>query len=162
MPRSHFRFLITSCSLSGLCSLTSKVPFRPCSLCLLPPWCRPHDIPSSHLCIQFHDMSHFVPAKAHKPPVVLRAVPSHDNVRLEIGLPLNTVRRGGRPPLGEVCGSMAFCPDVVPRSHGEKPLGKRKEAELPQHCWFGERKGICGYSPCCGLHCVPPKDRLKS
>ena len=75
-------------------------------------------------------MSHLVPSKAHKPPVILRAIPSHNNIWLEISFPLNTVRRGGSPPLGEVCGSMAFCPDVVPRSQREKPLGKRKEGKV--------------------------------
>lgn len=84
---------------------------------------------SSHLCVQFHDVSHLVPAKAHKPPVVLGAVPSHDHVRLEVGLPLHPVRRGGGPPLGEVRGRVAFCPDVVPGTQGEKPLSGRKADE---------------------------------
>lgn len=120
-PHSHSRSLSTSLSLSGLRSLSPR------SLSARRPrlWSTP--FPSSHLCVQFHDVSHLVPAKAHKPPVVLGAVPSHDHVRLEIGLPLDPVRRGGSPPLGEVRGRVAFCPDVVPGTREEKALSGREE-----------------------------------
>ena len=74
--------------------------------------------------------------KAHKPPVVLRAVPSHNNIWLEISLPLNPVRCGGSPPLGKVCGCVAFRPDMVPGTQAEKPLVEGREAEVSK-CWSG-------------------------
>lgn len=135
-----------SYSLLSLCFLTSKAPsgFKIKASPPLPPL-PPRSVTchSPYLRIQFHDMSHLIPAKAHKPPVILRAVPSHDNVRLEIGLPLDPVRRGGGPPLGEVCGRMAFCPDVVPGTHGEKPLNAKKEAELSKCRRFRGGRGMC-------------------
>lgn len=125
----HISFPLRS-PLSYLQGLSARRPRPPAPAHRL--WSTP--FLSSHLCVQFHDVSHLVPAKAHKPPVVLGAVPSHDHVRLEIGLPLDPVRRGGGPPLGEVRGRVAFCPDVVPGTQGGKPLSGRKEAELSQAC----------------------------
>ena len=58
----------------------------------------------TYLRVQLHDVSHFVPAKAHEAAVVLGAVPAHHDVRLKVGLPLHSVGRGGRSPLGEVGG----------------------------------------------------------
>lgn len=69
---------------------------------------------SPHLCIQFHDVSHFVPAKSNKPPVILRAVLPHNNVWLEVCFPLNAVGGGGCSPLGKVRWRVPFCPDVIP------------------------------------------------
>lgn len=76
------------------------------------------DTPASspHLCIQFHDVSYFVPAKSNKPPVILRAVLPHNNVWLKVCFPLDAVRGGGCSPLGKVRWRVPFRPDVIPET----------------------------------------------
>lgn len=71
---------------------------------------------SPHLCIQFHDVSYFVPAKSHKAPVILRAVLPDDNVWLKVCFPLHAVGSGGCSPLGKICWRVPFRPDVVPET----------------------------------------------
>lgn len=71
-------------------------------------------VSSPHLCIQFHDVSYFVPAKSHKAPVILRAVLPHNDVWLKVCFPLHTIGSGGCSPLGKICWRMPFRPDVVP------------------------------------------------
>lgn len=73
-----------------------------------------------YLCIQLHDVSHLVPAEAHKAAVVLRAVPPHHDVRLKVGFPLHPVGCGGCPPFGKVSWCMAFSPHMVPGRTGIK------------------------------------------
>lgn len=69
----------------------------------------------SYLCIELHDVSHLVPAEAHKAAVILRTVPPHHDVGLEVGFPLHLVGRGGCPPFGKVSWCVAFSPHMVPR-----------------------------------------------
>lgn len=67
----------------------------------------------NNLCIKLHDMSHLVPAKAHKTAVILRTVSLHHHIGLKVGLPQHFVRCGGCPPFGKVSWRMAFGPHVV-------------------------------------------------
>lgn len=67
-----------------------------------------------YLCIQLHDVSHFVPAEPHETAVVLRAIPPHHDVRLKVSFPLHPVGCGGRAPFGKVCWCVAFRPHMVP------------------------------------------------
>lgn len=76
-----------------------------------PPRCQE---PLTHLCIQLHDVGHFVPAEAHEPLVIPGAVSPHYNVRLEVWLPRHSVGHSGRPPFGVVCWGVALWPHVVP------------------------------------------------
>lgn len=81
-----------------------------------------------HLCIQLHDVSHLVPTKAHKAPVVLGTVPPHHDVRLKVGLPLHPVGRGGCPPLGKISWCMAFGPYMVPMRRQTTEFSFKKAA----------------------------------
>lgn len=68
----------------------------------------------SYLRVQLHDVSHLVPAEAHKAAVVLGTVPPHHDVRLKVGFPLHPVGRGGCPPFGKVSWCVAFSPHMIP------------------------------------------------
>lgn len=59
-------------------------------------------------------MSNLVPAKAHKAPVILRAVSPHHDIGLKVSFPLYPVGCGCSPPFGKVCWCMAFSPHMVP------------------------------------------------
>lgn len=72
-----------------------------------------NDFTCCYLSVQLHYVSHFIPAEPNKSPVVLRTFSSDHHVRLEIRLPLHAIRRRGRPPFGEVCRGVTFCPHVV-------------------------------------------------
>lgn len=59
-------------------------------------------------------MGDFVPAKAHKPLVILRTIPPDHHIRLKICLPLHLIGRGGRPPFGIIGRCMSLGPNMVP------------------------------------------------
>lgn len=77
------------------------------------------DILKTYLCIQLHDVGHFVPAEAHEALVVLGTVSSHHHVRFEVRLPLHLVRCGGCSPFGIVGRSVTFGPHVIPEREGD-------------------------------------------
>lgn len=79
----------------------------------------------SYLCIQLHNVSHLVPAKAHKAAVILRTVPPHHNIGLKVSLPLHSVGSGGCPPFGKVSWCMAFSPHMI-------SVRRKKESSLPE------------------------------
>lgn len=74
----------------------------------------------SYLCVQLHDVGHFVPAKAHEAAVVLGTVPPHHDVGFKVRLPLHPVGRGRRPPFGKVGGGVAFGPHMIPDGRTER------------------------------------------
>lgn len=69
---------------------------------------------TAYLSIQLHDVSHFIPAKAHKAPVIFGSLPPHHDIGLKVGFPLHPVGGGGCPPFGKVSRCMAFSPHMVP------------------------------------------------
>lgn len=72
-----------------------------------------------HLGIQLHNVSHLVPAKAHKARVIAGTVTWHHHVGFIVGRPLYTVRGLSFPPAGIVCGCVAPGPLVVPVQQGQ-------------------------------------------
>lgn len=84
-------------------------PFLPCHL-----WTHYCVHEQVYLRIQLHYMGHLVPAKAHKPLVVLRTVSSHHHIRLKVWLPLHLIRCGGRSPFGIVGRRVTLWPHMIP------------------------------------------------